>query len=159
FVALFVAPDRRPTRIDLYQQAWFRELKLLANEATASNRAMMMVVRGRFLSASSPMKTGIATPRSAAPIRSRVGRAFDRLLDRIEANGVRIILVEDAGRFARDLVVQELGIALQDKRGVWLLTASGDDLTDSDDLGRKMMCQVSRRLHGVRKGSPGRRIA
>src|SRR5215813_2994556 len=120
---------------------------------------MMMVVRGRFLSASSPMKTGIATPQSAAPIRSRVGRAFDRLLDRIEANGVRIILVEDAGRFARDLVVQELGIALQDKRGVWLLTASGDDLTDSDDLGRKMMCQVSRRLHGVRKGSPGRRIA
>ena len=27
--------------------------------------------------------------------------------------------------------------------GVRLLTASGDDLTDSDDLGRKMMCQVA----------------
>jgi hypothetical protein len=40
--------------------------------------------------------------------------------------------------------VQELGIALLAKRDVRLLTASGDDLTDSDDLGRKMMRQVDR---------------
>jgi len=39
--------------------------------------------------------------------------------------------------------VQELGIALLAKRGVRLQTASGDDLTDSDDLGRKMMRQVA----------------
>jgi DNA invertase Pin-like site-specific DNA recombinase len=64
------------------------------------------------------------------------------LLDRIEGNGVRIVLVEDASRFARDLVVQELGIALLAKPAVRLLTASGDDLTDND-LGRKMMRQVA----------------
>ena len=73
----------------------------------------------------------------ADPIEGREG--FAALLDRIENNGVRTVIVEDASRFARELVVQELGIALLAKRGVRLLTASGDDLTDSDDLGRKMM--------------------
>jgi hypothetical protein len=43
-------------------------------------------------------------------------------------------IVEDASRFARELVVQELGIALLANRGVRLLTASGDDLTDSDTM-------------------------
>jgi len=77
----------------------------------------------------------------ADPIEGREG--FAALLDRIENNGVRTVIVEDASRFARELVVQELGIALLAKRGVRLLTASGDDLTDSDDLGRKMMRQVA----------------
>ena len=58
-------------------------------------------------------------------------------LGNIVGDGLRTVIVEDASRFARDLVVQELGIALLAKRGVRLLTASGDDLTDSDDLGRK----------------------
>ena len=58
----------------------------------------------------------------ADPIEGREG--FARLLDRIEGNGVSTVIVEDASRFARDLVVQELGIALLAKRGVRLLTAS-----------------------------------
>ena len=49
--------------------------------------------------------------------------------------------------------MQELGIALLAKRGVRLLTASGDDLTESDDLGRKDDAS------GVREGAPGRQIA
>jgi DNA invertase Pin-like site-specific DNA recombinase len=80
----------------------------------------------------------------ADPIEGREG--FLRLLDRIEANGVRVVIVEDASRFARELVVQELGIALLARRGVRLLTASGDNLTDSEDLGRRMMRQVDRLL-------------
>src|SRR4051812_28748163 len=51
---------------------------------------------------------------------------FMALLDRIEANGVRIVLVEDASRFARQLVVQEAGIIALIERGVRVLTASGD---------------------------------
>src|SRR5262249_8496987 len=43
----------------------------------------------------------------ADPIESRPG--FAALLDRIEGNGVRTVIVEDASRFARDLVTQELG--------------------------------------------------
>jgi DNA invertase Pin-like site-specific DNA recombinase len=46
----------------------------------------------------------------ADPIETRPG--FAGLLDRIEGNGVRIVLVEDASRFARDLVAQELGIVI-----------------------------------------------
>lgn len=54
------------------------------------------------------------------PIETRPG--FSALLDRIEGNGVRTVLVEDASRFARQLIVQEA-----------VLTASGDDLTASED--------------------------
>src|ERR1700694_4424837 len=54
---------------------------------------------------------------------------FSRLLDRIEGNGVRVVIGEDASLFARDLMTQELGIMLLIKRGVRLLTAGGDDLT------------------------------
>jgi DNA invertase Pin-like site-specific DNA recombinase len=77
----------------------------------------------------------------ADPIQGRPG--FAGLLDRIEGNGVRTVIVEDASRFARQLMTQELGIALLISRGVQLLTSSGDDLTASDDPGRNMMRQVA----------------
>jgi DNA invertase Pin-like site-specific DNA recombinase len=75
------------------------------------------------------------------PIETRPG--FASLLDRIEGNGVRTVIVEDASRFARKLVTQELGIIALIRRGVRVLTASGDDLTDSSDPSRKMMRQIA----------------
>jgi DNA invertase Pin-like site-specific DNA recombinase len=75
------------------------------------------------------------------PIETRAG--FAALLDRIEGNGVRTVIVEDASRFARELMAQELGIALLIARGVRLLTASGDDLTASEDPTRKMLRQIA----------------
>jgi DNA invertase Pin-like site-specific DNA recombinase len=77
----------------------------------------------------------------ADPIETR--RGFAELLDRIEGNGVRTVIVEDASRFARELVTQELGILALIKRGVRVLTASGDDLTDSSDPSRVMMRQIA----------------
>jgi DNA invertase Pin-like site-specific DNA recombinase len=77
----------------------------------------------------------------ADPIETRPG--FSALLDRIEGNGVRTVIVEDASRFARELVTQELGILALIKRGVRVLTASGDDLTDSSDPSRVMMRQIA----------------
>lgn len=77
----------------------------------------------------------------ADPIETRPG--FSALLDRVEANGVRTVLVEDASRFARELMAQELGITALIKRGVRLVTTSGDDLTASDDPTRKMMRQIA----------------
>ena len=65
------------------------------------------------------------------------------MLDTIEGNGVRTVIVEDASRFARELVTQELGILALIRRGVRVLTASGDDLTDSTDPSRKMMRQIA----------------
>jgi DNA invertase Pin-like site-specific DNA recombinase len=77
----------------------------------------------------------------ADPIESRPG--FSALLDRIEGNGVRVVLVEDASRFARDLTTQELGIAVLVKLGMKVLTAGGDDLTNTDDPMKIAMRQIT----------------
>jgi DNA invertase Pin-like site-specific DNA recombinase len=77
----------------------------------------------------------------ADPIETRPG--FAALLDRIESNGVRTVIVEDASRFARDLVTQELGILALIGRGVRVLTASGDDLTNTDDPFKVAMRQIA----------------
>jgi DNA invertase Pin-like site-specific DNA recombinase len=77
----------------------------------------------------------------ADPIEVRPG--FSALLDRIESNGVRTVVVEDASRFARDLVAQELGVLLLIKRDVRVLTATGDNLTDTSDPSRVMMRQIA----------------
>jgi DNA invertase Pin-like site-specific DNA recombinase len=65
----------------------------------------------------------------ADPIETRPG--FKALLDRTEDNGVRVVIVEDASRFPRELMAQELGIVLLIQRGMRLLPANGDDLTDT----------------------------
>jgi len=55
------------------------------------------------------------------------------LLDKIDSNGVRTVIVEDASRFARDIKAHVLGIALLRARGVRLLSSNGDNLTDDTD--------------------------
>ncbi|MCD9109968.1 recombinase family protein [Bradyrhizobium japonicum] len=85
----------------------------------------------------------------ADPIESRAG--FTALLDRIESNGVRTVIVEDASRFARELMTQELGILALINRGVRVLTANGDDLTDSSDPSRVMMRQIAGAFHQYEK--------
>ena len=75
------------------------------------------------------------------PIEQRPG--FSALLDRIEGNGVRTVIVEDASRFARDLITQELGILALIARDVTVLTAAGEDLTQTDDPMKKAMRQIA----------------
>jgi DNA invertase Pin-like site-specific DNA recombinase len=77
----------------------------------------------------------------ADPIDTRPG--FRALLDRIVGNGIRTVIVEDASRFARTLMVQEAGIATLAGIGVRVLTSRGDDLTDSDDEMRVAMRQIA----------------
>ena len=77
----------------------------------------------------------------ADPIETRPG--FAALLNRIEGNGVRVVLVEDATRFARDLVAQELGVVVLIKLGMRVLTATGDDLTTTDDPMKVCMRQMA----------------
>ena len=55
---------------------------------------------------------------------------------------MRVVIVEDASRFARHLLIQEAGIALLVGLGVRVMTANGDDLTDSDDEFRVAMRQI-----------------
>lgn len=77
----------------------------------------------------------------ADPIEGRPG--FSALLDKIEGNGVRNVIVEDASRFARDLVTQELGILSLVGRGVKVVTAGGDDLTETQDPFKVAMRQIA----------------
>jgi DNA invertase Pin-like site-specific DNA recombinase len=71
------------------------------------------------------------------PIEGRPG--FKALLERAVGNGVRVVIVEDTSRFARHLLTQEAGISLLVGLGVRVMTAAGDDLTDSDDEFRVAM--------------------
>src|SRR5687768_17441790 len=52
-----------------------------------------------------------------------------RLIDRLESNGVRAVIVERADRLARDLMVQEVILSQFAKIGARILTADGVDLT------------------------------
>lgn len=67
----------------------------------------------------------------ADPIETRPG--FSDLLDKIEGNGCRTVIVEDVSRFARDMVAHILGLALLRERGVTLLASNGQNLTDDTD--------------------------
>jgi DNA invertase Pin-like site-specific DNA recombinase len=52
---------------------------------------------------------------------------FAAMLARIEGNGVRVVLVEDASRFARDLAVQLAGHDLLRRLGVELVAVNAPD--------------------------------
>ena len=67
----------------------------------------------------------------ADAIDSRPG--FTAMLERIEGNGVRTIIVETASRFARDFMVQEVGHAKLRERGIDLIAADnpGSFIDDS----------------------------
>lgn len=77
----------------------------------------------------------------ADPIESRPG--FAALLARVEGNGVRVVIVEDATRFARSLMAQELGVGVLVKLGIRVLTSTGDDLTEVADPMRVAMRQIA----------------
>ena len=65
------------------------------------------------------------------------------LLDRLESNGVRTVIVERADRLARDLMVQEVIVGQFSKIGARILTADGVDLTSGDqDPTRRLIRQV-----------------
>jgi DNA invertase Pin-like site-specific DNA recombinase len=104
--------------------------------ASTSTRGPRNVPGSRWSASSTTRQYRELTP-------SRVGRVFAALLDKIESNGVRLVLVEDASRFARDLVAQELGLLALIKRDVRVLTATGDDMTDTSDPSRIMMRQIA----------------
>jgi len=60
--------------------------------------------------------------------------ALGRLIARLEANGVRLVVVENASRLARDLMVAELILDRFRKTGVKIVEAEGgNDLTVGDD--------------------------
>lgn len=65
------------------------------------------------------------------------------LLDRLESNGVKVVIVERADRLARDLMVSEVILDQLARAGAKVLTADGADLsTAADDPTRTLIRQV-----------------
>jgi DNA invertase Pin-like site-specific DNA recombinase len=79
----------------------------------------------------------------ADPIAARLG--FTALLARIAGNGIRTIIVETANRFARDLMVQEVGFAMLQGLGISLIAAESPAsfLDDGPKLIRQILGAVS----------------
>jgi DNA invertase Pin-like site-specific DNA recombinase len=76
----------------------------------------------------------------ADPVHMRPG--FAAMLKRIEGNGVRVILVETANRFARDIMVQETGWQFLRERGVDLIAADSPAAFIDDTPTSKMIRQL-----------------
>ena len=74
------------------------------------------------------------------PIESRPG--FAAMLERIAGNGVRTIIVETANRFARDLMVQEVGFARLQELGVKLIAADSPTAFLHDTPTAKLVRQL-----------------
>jgi DNA invertase Pin-like site-specific DNA recombinase len=65
------------------------------------------------------------------------------LLDRVESDGVKVVLVERADRLARDLMVNEVIVDQLSRAGTRVLTADGADLSSADnDPTRTLIRQV-----------------
>lgn len=76
----------------------------------------------------------------ADPIDQREG--FTNLLAWAVENSVTIIIVENASRFARDLVVQETGHQLLQRQGFTLVAADDPDAFTGDTPTAKMVRQI-----------------
>jgi DNA invertase Pin-like site-specific DNA recombinase len=74
------------------------------------------------------------------PVGERPG--FSALLERIAGNGVGVVLVEDASRFARDLIVQMTGHELLKRLGVELVPANAPDHFREDTPTAIMVRQI-----------------
>ena len=81
-----------------------------------------------------------ADVKGAEPVYARP--AFAEMLTAIGGNGVRTIIVENAGRFARDLVVQETGYQYLKDLGVELIAADDPDAFTADTPTANLVRQV-----------------
>jgi DNA invertase Pin-like site-specific DNA recombinase len=76
----------------------------------------------------------------ADPVTARPG--FSAMLERLLSNGVRTILVENASRFARDLIVQETGYEMLKARGIELIAVDSPDSFVADTPTANLIRQV-----------------
>jgi DNA invertase Pin-like site-specific DNA recombinase len=81
------------------------------------------------------------------------------MLEALEANGTKTIIVETANRFARDFMVQEVGFAMLKARGFDLIAADSPTSFLDDTPTARLIRQVLGRSLGVREGHAGGQTA
>jgi DNA invertase Pin-like site-specific DNA recombinase len=67
---------------------------------------------------------------------------FAAMLQRLDESGASMILVENASRFARDVMVQEFGVAYLKQRGISLIAVDDPDAFTSDTPTGKLVRQM-----------------
>lgn len=92
-----------------------------------------------------------ADVKGADPVTEREG--FRAMLERIAGNGVRTVIVEDASRFARDLIVQLTGHDYLKKLGVTLIAANAPEHFLDDTPTAKLVRQVLGAIAEFEKGT------
>jgi DNA invertase Pin-like site-specific DNA recombinase len=104
--------------------------------------AVEAFARGRYVIATSFYDAAVS---GADPVDSRPG--FAELLTYCDVNQVGVVLVENAGRFARDLAVQLTGHALLQARGIELVPVDAPnyftDPSPTAELVRQILGAVS----------------
>lgn len=115
----------------------------LANADGDSRHRQTEAIMRRATADSFEVKATFADVGVSGAIPAAERPAFAAMLDALEANGTRTVIVEDASRLARDLIASETAILLLIERGVRVLTAAGDDLTDDSDPMRTAMRQIA----------------
>jgi len=65
-----------------------------------------------------------------------------RVLDRVEHNGVKVVIVERADRLARDLMIGEIILDQFRRAGVRVVATDGTDLTTNDNPTTVMVRQI-----------------
>ena len=81
-----------------------------------------------------------ADVKGADPVHARP--AFAEMLEAILGNGVRVIIVESASRFARDLITQETGFRYLRDRGITLIASDDPDAFTADTPTANLIRQV-----------------
>lgn len=85
------------------------------------------------------------------PVDARPG--FQALLARCAANGVSVVLVENASRFARDLAVQLAGHQLMRRKGIALIPVDAPDYFTDPGPTAEMVRQILGAVSQFEKGS------
>jgi DNA invertase Pin-like site-specific DNA recombinase len=85
----------------------------------------------------------------ADPILERPG--FMDMLTEIAGNGVRMILVETANRFARDLMVQEAGFKYLQSQGITLIAVDSPAAFVDDSPTAILIRQILARSHNSKR--------
>jgi DNA invertase Pin-like site-specific DNA recombinase len=93
----------------------------------------------------------------ADPVHQRDG--FARMLLRIEGNGVRAVLVENASRFARDIIVQETGYRYLKERGIELIAVDNPQQFMEDTPTSRLVRQLLGVISEFEKASLVSRLA
>jgi DNA invertase Pin-like site-specific DNA recombinase len=76
----------------------------------------------------------------ADPVTDRA--AFNAMLEYMMGNGARIVLVETANRFARDLIVQETGYQMLKSKGISLVAVDSPESFVSDTPTAELIRQI-----------------